>query len=838
MHGNHETNRGPAADPRQPTRRANAMRAAFLGAAALLLAAQVAIAADFPPDVPTLRPAESRDAGLLPASVTAEQEDSGQWRCVFTYLPGRPVDRVALAGTFNGWNQSANLMTDAGDGAYTATVSLPAGRHEYKFVVNGSDWTPDPRNVFSAPDGHGGENSLLKLGRLANLTQSPAELGDGAVDVTGVEHDPMRPIYFQPLGEDRALVRVRTLSHDVHAVKAVWEGGSTELYPSLDDGLFSLWEGELPISKDARSSRTPGLIRAAYTFTFADGAATFRHPEVFYKSYMSHNIFTTPDWAKNAVWYQIMVERFRDGDPANNPEHANRWTSDWFAPSPEEKASGQTFYKWYVFRRFYGGDIQGLEEKLPYLKSLGVNAIYLNPIFKADTHHKYNASSYIHIDDHYGVKGDYEAAAASENLNDPKTWTWTPSDKLFLKFLKKAKSMGFRVILDGVFNHVGVNHAAFQDVMKNGKESRYADWFEITSWEPFEYAGWAGHSELPVFKKTRDGLESDQVKQHIFNVTRRWMDPDGDGDPSDGIDGWRLDVPNEIAMPFWEEWRTLVKSINPDAYITGEIWDRADAWLDGRHFDAVMNYEFSRAACDWIFNHRDKIKPSDIDTRLRTLRLAYPAAATYVLQNLMGSHDTDRVASMAQNPDRPYDRGNRVQDDNPDYDNSKPSREAYQRAALAALLQMTYVGAPMIYYGDEVGMWGADDPTCRKPMLWKDLEPYDHPEDNHVMEDLLAFYKQIIALRNTHSALRTGRFLTLLTDDTQDVWVFERADDAETLIVALNASGQDRDVRVPLPPGSPAKWSYVHGAAGDVATADGALEVRVPAIGGVVLKAR
>ncbi|MEM7518848.1 MAG: alpha-amylase family glycosyl hydrolase, partial [Planctomycetota bacterium] len=142
--------------------------------------------------------------------------------------------------------------------------------------------------------------------------------------------------------------------------------------------------------------------------------------------------------------------------------------------------------------------------------------------------------------------------------------------------LAECKARGIRVVLDGVFNHVGVRHPAFVDVRESGEDSRFADWFEILSFEPFRYAGWAGFGELPVFAKNADGLASAEVEQHVFDVTRRWMDPDGDGDPSDGIDGWRLDVPMEIAMPFWERWRVVVKSANPDAYITGEVWDRAD----------------------------------------------------------------------------------------------------------------------------------------------------------------------------------------------------------------------------------------------------------------------
>jgi glycosidase len=315
------------------------------------------------------------------------------------------------------------------------------------------------------------------------------------------------------------------------------------------------------------------------------------------------------------------------------------------------------------------------------------------------------------------------------------------------------------------------------------------------------------------------------------------MDPNADGDPSDGVDGWRVDVPSDVPLRFWAEWRQLVKGINPDALITGEVWHRADKWLDGYHFDAVMNYEFAKVAVKWIIDRQSKISASAAASRLAELRLAYPLAATYALQNLVDSHDTDRNASMALNPDREYDRQNRLQDSNPDYDNSKPPPEAYARARLVALLQMTYVGAPMIYYGDEVGMWGADDPTCRKPMLWEDLQPYEKPDENFVMKDHLAFYKRVVALRNSHTALRTGSVETLLTDDGADVWAFARADENEMLIVALNASGSQRQVQIPLPDDAPQQWRIVFGGEGTVQPADGKLPARIDALGGVVLHA-
>ncbi len=781
-------------------------------------------AADWPP-APPLRINPDDTPGALPPSIQAAAPADGRWRCTFHFKPDAGAQTVTLAGTFNNWSRDAlRLSGPDSAGLWSGQLELRAGVYEYKFVVDGTRWFHDPRNPDGANDNNNGQNSVLRLGRIANLKSSGGRVGDGQIEGLALEHNPLSPLYRQVLPEGKLLVRLRTLAHDVEHVGVALPSGSSVTMSIVDQGpLFALWEGIAPLA-----------VATDYTFLLVDGPLRATQPQTYGVS-MPKALFRTPNWAKHAVWYQIFPERFRNGDPSNDRQPVRPWTSEWFTPSPWETQSGQTFYKYFVFERQYGGDLAGIEEQLPYLKDLGVNALYLNPIFQAAGNHKYNATNYVHVDEHLGVAGDYAAVAEQEDLNDPRTWQWTPSDRCFLRLLRKAHELGFKVVLDGVFNHVGTQHPAFQDVKKNGKNSKYADWFNITSWEPFQVEGWAGVDSLPVFKKSATGFASAAVKQHIFNVTRRWMDPDGDGDPRDGIDGWRLDVPNEVPAPFWAEWRQLVKSINPEAYIVGEIWDRAELWLDGRQFDAVMNYPFARACVAWVLDHKLKITASTLDRRLRELRLAYPQEATVVLQNLLDSHDTDRIASMARNPDRKYDDNNRSQDNGPNYDNSRPSPREYARARLTALIQMTYVGAPMVYYGDEVGMWGADDPTCRKPMLWEDLQPYAQPDENFVMADQLAYYRRIIALRNAHPALRTGDFRTLLTDDAADVWAFLRREDQEQLVVILNASDEEHVVTVPLPGDAPGAWRGVFNVEGAVAASDGKLVVTVPAVGAAVL---
>ncbi len=801
--------------------------------------------ADWPPATRLPQP-DVEKVGILPPSVSAERNNEGLWDVTFRYQAEDTPREVSLAGAFNSWSPRSKPLERGSDGIWRVTIMLGAGTYEYKFVRNGGEWIRDPANPDGVPDNHGGQNSVLRLGEMASLRESNAGRGDGKIELAGLQHDAGKPRFVQPLSNGRLLIRLRTLARDVETAQVALKSGPRhDMHVEFEDDLFTHWQALVPLPARARAGHDHEVT---YTFVLRDGHRTVSHYNDFTARYRDQDVFRTPEWARHAVWYQIMPDRFRNGSTDNDPDPVRPWRSAWFEASPWEGTDGQTFYKWFVFSRLYGGDIAGMEQQLDYLKELGVNALYLNPVFESESHHKYNATNYLHIDHNLGGGDDYEEIVATEDLDDPSTWKWTTADKRFLQFIKAAHAKGFKVILDGVWNHVGTRHPAFKDVQARGRDSQYADWFEVTSWDPFEYEGWAGHDALPVFAKTAEGLRSQAVKQHIFNVTKRWMDPDGDGDPSDGIDGWRLDVPMEIAMPFWPEWRAVVKGVNPDAYITGEVWDRADAWLEGDKFDAVMNYQFAKAGIRWIVDRRQKITPSQIDRRLAELRMAYPAEATYVMQNLLDSHDTDRIASMCFNPDRDYDGANRIQDNGPDYNGARPDAISYARARLLALLQMTYVGAPMIYYGDEVGMFGADDPTCRKPMLWADLEPYADPQRDFVMTDHLKWYKRIIALRNDHKALRTGDIQTLLTDDQHDIWSFARHEEGEALIIALNASAEDRAIEIPLPEGAPQNWKVLFSGGGEEISYSGEgldftaehsrLKVRVPGLGGTVLMAQ
>ena len=721
------------------------------------------------------------------------------------------IERVELVGDFNGWKAGTEMWADDEGKSYRRIVELPDGVHHYKFLINGALWLPDPKDDprFREPDGRGGHNSGVLVGVDA-ATLGPAKPND--VIERAVKHDPGRRRYFAAISNDLARLTVRTLAADVESVTALI-GPDRRTVPmrriASRDG-FDYWSAQV-----ARSSAVGAPIR--YTFRITDGRETLRLTRAGVVPEDSGDIvpfeprldmdFQTPDWAKTAVWYQIFPERFRNGDPSNDPPRTVPWTHAWYTPyrpdrgrvakgSSRDFAEKGGFYK-YIFHRRYGGDLQGVRAKLPYLRDLGITAIYFNPVFQAPSLHKYDAADFRHIDDHFGVKDSLKKLTGE--TEDPATWQWSASDRVFLDFLKEAHRQGFKVVIDGVFNHVGREFWAFRDVLEHRQKSKYAGWFDIESWEPFHYKAWdKPDGELPRLKHDDALGLVEPVREHIFAITRRWMDPDGDGDPSDGIDGWRLDVAADINANFWRDWRKLVKSINPDAYIVAELWEESRAWLDGTTFDAVMNYPLARSAQRFFVNKKKAIKPSRLAKELQDQLAWYPPQVNYVIQNLFNSHDTDRVASMFMNPDLEYDKANRIQDNGPNYDPSRPTPEAYRKLALMVTFQMTFLGAPMIYYGDEVGMYGADDPSDRKPMYWEDLMPFDDP-DERIDPGLRDHYRRMIAIRNSYPALRLGTFEVLESDDRKRVFAYSRSLDNETVVVVLNNSDKSHRLDVPVP---------------------------------------
>jgi len=555
---------------------------------------------------------------------------------------------------------------------------------------------------------------------------------------------------------------------------------------------------------------------------------------------LQDNHKSVPQWAKEAIWYQIFPERFMNGDPSNDPTlddidggwpylrpkgwQTHPWTSDWYKLQPWEKQikwheyfdwakPGELYFNACAGLRRYGGDLQGVIEKLDYLQELGITAIYFNPLFESPSLHKYDATMYHHIDNNFGPNpGKDQQIWSLENPGDPSTWKWTTADSLFLNLISQCHQRGIRVIIDGVFNHVGYTFWAFEDVVKNQENSKYKDWFIINRWDnpatpqnEFTYQGWNGVRDLPEIKEDENGLV-DGPRQHIKFVVKRWMDPNNDGDPSDGIDGWRLDVAEKVNINFWRDFRVWVKEINPDAYITGEIWwedwsrnkmFNASLWLQGDVFDAVMNYRWGRAAKQLVIDRENKINPQAFVDSVKAVFNDYPQENVYVLQNMVDSHDMERLASQTVNPDSWPDHGGNPSQ-NPDFDVRKPVDEERLKQKLVVAIQMTMPGAPLVYYGDESGMWGGDDPDCRKPMVWPDFDyenenshplNYKRPDDKVLFDaELFDWYKKMIDLRKKFSAFSTGGIDYFIIDNENGILGYKRYLGDQKLFVVLNST--------------------------------------------------
>jgi len=524
---------------------------------------------------------------------------------------------------------------------------------------------------------------------------------------------------------------------------------------AYEDELFDYWEADVQ----------PEFRRLAYAFALksqdADGGTAVWYTEKGFSAeppdehfglfefpfLHASELFQPPAWVKDAVFYQIFPERFANGDPSNDPEGALPWGS-----KPE-------------WHNYFGGDLQGVLERLDHLAELGVNAIYFTPLFQARTNHKYDTEDYLRVDRHFG------------------------DNALLKKLVNACHARGIRVMLDAVFNHAGGTFPPFLDVKANGAASKYADWFHVRSFPLRKeegvptYDAFAFEEHMPKLNTAHP-----DVQDYLLGVARYWIE-------EVGIDGWRLDVANEVDHRFWRKFRDVVKAAKPDCYILGEMFHDAVMWLQGDQFDAVMNYPFTGAALDFFARH--KLDARGLADAMQRQLASYPRQASEAMFNLLDSHDTPRLLTVCGGDKR--------------------------RMKLAALFQLTFPGAPCIYYGDEVGMAGEGDPDCRRCMVWDPAE-----QDR----DLFAFYKNAIRLRRAHAALRAGSIRFLLAEPGDGRVLYERGDGSERLLVALNRS--EAEAAFPLPHQAGASgWRLAF--AGEGAAASGE-RLKLPPYGFAVLR--
>jgi cyclomaltodextrinase / maltogenic alpha-amylase / neopullulanase len=489
------------------------------------------------------------------------------------------------------------------------------------------------------------------------------------------------------------------------------------------------------------------------------------------------SLISTPEWVKDAVFYQIFPDRFAKSDRVKKPRLLQPWGSQ-----PTDHG-------------YQGGDLLGVVEHLDHLGDLGVNAIYFTPIFQSASNHRYHTHDYYQVDPLLG------------------------GNAAFRTLMDEAHRRKIKVVIDGVFNHAGRGFFPFNDILENGAESPWLDWFTIEKWplspydvkKPANYVSWWGNRALP-----RLNTDNSDVREYIMRVAEFWL-------REYGIDGWRLDVPMEITAPgFWQEFRQRVKAVNPEAYIVGEVWTDARQWLQGDQFDGVMNYIFAGAAIAFTGGSRVSeaqvkgkayapypgIDAPQFGRRIQDLLAMYDWQITQAQLNVLDTHDTARLLAIA--------RGDKA------------------TLRLATLLQMTFPGAPSVYYGDEICIRGSmdyDQPMrdvdSRWAFPWHDRSSWDL--------DMLAAFRRLIAMRHAHSALRHGRFAQVLAED--ECYAFVRQDESETLLVALNAGTSPCAVTAPVS-GYFADGQQLWPVVGSVDSGPvqrGRISLRLPARAGVVL---
>lgn len=608
-------------------------------------------------------------------------------------------------------------------------------------------------------------------------------------------------------GQNEAVVlRFRTEKEDVGSVFLVVPGmGEREMRKSYSQGMFDYYETTWQLGTELFS----------YCFRICSGeescyyhrcGVSDRIIDMYYFRIMPG--FSTPDWAKGAVMYQIFVDRFCNGDTTNDVQDGEylyigapcERVKDWMSPPQAMDV-----------RRFYGGDLQGVMDKLDYLQELGVEVIYFNPLFVSPSNHKYDIQDYDYIDPHYGVivedGGEPLEEGASDNVNatmyQKRTGTLSnleSSNALFVKLVEEMHRRGMRVIIDGVFNHCGsfnkwMDKERIYESQKGyekgafiSADSPYHSFFDFQdtreeSW-PYNgsYNGWWGHDTLPKL----DYEDSPKLENYILDIAKKWVSPPYN------VDGWRLDVAadlgfsNEYNHLFWKQFRKEVKSVRPDALILAEHYGDPSEWLMGDEWDSVMNYDAFMEPLTWFLTGMEKHSDDrrkdlwgNADNFVRSMNHHMACMMTPSIQtamNELSNHDHSRFLTRTNHiVGRVDSMGSRSA--------SEGVNQSVMREAVA--VQMTWVGAPTVYYGDEVGLCGYTDPDSRRTYPWgqEDLE-------------MLAFHREMIRIHKENPVIRTGSLRMLCWAD--NILTYGRFQGKEQIIVALNNSKELKEVTIPV----------------------------------------
>ncbi len=730
-------------------------------------------------DVRILSPVEGTHFLTAPITVTGAVSPSGQ---------------VTVTLSVNG----AHFYTPTLDGAgrFTQAVSLDPGVNTITATaVSTIGVGSDVRHVTYGP---AGADDDIWWGCLGHFTRDETYRQPwGAIPTTATVtlrlracHDDLTGavlhVYLHNQGEVATLTMTRAFSDTTYDY---WEAVATApATPTLMYYKFEAIDG---------SDHDWYVDDAAFDGRNGWGHAVDENPVYdAFRITVYERAFQTPSWLQNGVVYQIFPDRFRDGDPTNNiisgthvfydNLHGGITYTTWNSLVHDPREPGPLANRW--SEDFYGGDLQGVTQRLDDLRALGVTVIYLNPVFLSPSNHRYDTASYEQVDPILG------------------------GDAALADLLAAAHARGMHVILDGVFNHTSSDSIYFDKYSRyptlgayESQSSPYFDWYTFSNW-PDGYLSWWGYDTLPVLRSSNP-----EVRTYIYSgtgaIATRWI--------LSGTAGWRLDVGGDVdsgattlsdgRSDYWEGFRARVKGADPQAAIIGEEWGDATYWLLGQEWDSVMNYRFRSALLSFLrdtpYTDNDNnpgsasgplnpITISQFDDWLHAIQEDYPPTAWYGMLNLVGSHDTNRVRFVL---------GHAQHADGSDLS----AAELDARQGLLAILQFTLPGAPTVYYGDEVGLdapgrWAnntwEDDPYNRAPYPWPDT-----PGHYQARPAVRALYAQLGRIRGAHPALRTGTFDTLLTDDTRGVYAFGRTlGMTETALVVVNRSGTARTVSVPL----------------------------------------